>query len=1129
MKKRMKKWLSVIVSVLMICQIATPLSIVAEGTEDFIPIRTIEELYNIRNDMAKNYRLMNDIDLTKATSKGGAWDFNGNGWNPIGSEDVYSATPFTGKFDGAGHKIVGMRIDIQSIPSGAGTGLYLGLFSRVTGEIYNLQMIGGLITCEKNIGVVAGSIAGSSDAIIRDCGNTGDILIDSGINVGGLVGFSKGTISNSYNTGDISSKEHAGGIAGTNYAATDNCYNTGNITVVGSSSDLPCAGGIIGTATAGVTNCYNKGNVSITNANSYSARAYAGGIVGYRNQYNSNEPDSTPIERCYNIGNISSSVTNVSSVFAPYAEAYAGGIAGYSTVSLLDCYNLGSVLSAAPSSENSYSGGIAGVLAGESCLIRTCYNMGNTQSDSLGTLEKGKGKGIASLEHSASINKSYYLSSTGDNTTGSVPLTASQMLLPSMYNGFDFTTVWQQDSLADFPYPQLKSNPQNLEGYVEVLRLASPPNKLAYLENDELDLSGGKIEVLYTSGNSEQLDITPEMVSGFDMSQLGSQTVTVTYRGFTVTFEISVAVRPKVVGMEIASLPAQTTFVKGTAFDFSGLKVNVVYDNGGSDTLEVTPSMLSGGNINQLGEQTITISIDEQTTTFTIQVIPVEIVSLELTDLPEKLYYLEGEELDAAGLTLTAKYNNGTTRLITYGYELSGYSPTPGKHTVTVSFSGLTASFEVTVAAKTVKSLAITHLPNKTEYIEGQPFDPTGLVVTATFDNGDVEEITDYTLSEMDNTPGLRAIVVSYGGKTAAFSIKVLVRTVTKLEVIQPPDKILYLEGESFDPAGLIVEATYNDGKTEEIHDYELVGFSSTPGLKSIAVLFGGKTAAFSVTVSAKKLDALRITYPDKLYYFIDEPFEPAGLTVTACYNNGQEVPVTDYTLSGFDSSTEGSKTITVSYGGLTQEFVVVVSARPLPEAIYRVSSGSGRVGETVTISVAVEKNPGLSGFRHEIVFDESVLQFVSAQKSDELSSGTLVVNEEQADQGQITLLWYNPSDYQNDSRLYVLTFKILDEAPAGDYPIELNFNDNDNRNALGEQILFLHENGTVVIVDYLPGDVTGDKDINAKDIVLLAQFVSGQSVSLNESQKKAADVNQDGIVDVADVILLSQWLVEQV
>ena len=96
----------------------------------YIPIYTIEELYSVRNNLSGSYILMNDIDLSEATAVGGDWDFMGNGWNPIGSGDIYGNGAFSGEFDGNGHKITGMRIDVTTLPAGVGTNVYIGLFAK---------------------------------------------------------------------------------------------------------------------------------------------------------------------------------------------------------------------------------------------------------------------------------------------------------------------------------------------------------------------------------------------------------------------------------------------------------------------------------------------------------------------------------------------------------------------------------------------------------------------------------------------------------------------------------------------------------------------------------------------------------------------------------------------------------------------------------------------------------------------------------------------------------------------------------------------------------------------------------------------------------------------------------------
>ena len=68
---------------------------------------------------------------------------------------------------------------------------------------------------------------------------------------------------------------------------------------------------------------------------------------------------------------------------------------------------------------------------------------------------------------------------------------------------------------------------------------------------------------------------------------------------------------------------------------------------------------------------------------------------------------------------------------------------------------------------------------------------------------------------------------------------------------------------------------------------------------------------------------------PDKTTYEIGEEFDPTGLAVDVVYIEGCEVPISDYELSGFDSSTPGAKPITITYEGHTTVFYVVVTETP--------------------------------------------------------------------------------------------------------------------------------------------------------------------------------------------------------
>ena len=56
----------------------------------------------------------------------------------------------------------------------------------------------------------------------------------------------------------------------------------------------------------------------------------------------------------------------------------------------------------------------------------------------------------------------------------------------------------------------------------------------------------------------------------------------------------------------------------------------------------------------------------------------------------------------------------------------------------------------------------------------------------------------------------------------------------------------------------------------------------------------------------------------------------------------------------------------------------------------------------------------------------------------------------------------------------------------------------------------------------YLVGDINGDKAINNNDVSLLASYIGGASIKIN---KLACDINQDGSINIYDLILLKRFI----
>lgn len=81
----------------------------------------------------------------------------------------------------------------------------------------------------------------------------------------------------------------------------------------------------------------------------------------------------------------------------------------------------------------------------------------------------------------------------------------------------------------------------SFEIIMEKLTWKTPPAKTVYEKGEALDLSGAVITAHHGTGKSFDIPVTPDMVSGYDPEKSGKQTLTVTYGGRQITFDVTVA------------------------------------------------------------------------------------------------------------------------------------------------------------------------------------------------------------------------------------------------------------------------------------------------------------------------------------------------------------------------------------------------------------------------------------------------------------------------------------------------------------------------------------------------------------------------------------------------------------
>lgn len=280
-----------------------------DGTaENPYQIATAKQLVAVRNDLAAHYVLNNDIDLSGYSS-----------WNPIG-DAVYS---FSGSFDGNGHVIRNMTIEVQTSDS------YLGLFGYASGAkltnvvLEDATIRGTLSTGNHQVALLVGK---TSKTTLSDCTVSGSIQLvanDTSLAIGGIVGQTEGAvIENCVNRAEITLAEestatylYCGGIAGSAWSDISACDNYGKITGVSNASIW--VGGIVGDGGA-VSHCRNYGKVSArSNLETYTVAGIAGRAAVY---------DSV------NYGSVSG--------YSPVKHGgNAAGIAGQDSYNISNCYN----------------------------------------------------------------------------------------------------------------------------------------------------------------------------------------------------------------------------------------------------------------------------------------------------------------------------------------------------------------------------------------------------------------------------------------------------------------------------------------------------------------------------------------------------------------------------------------------------------------------------------------------------------------------------------------------------------------------------------------------------------------------------------------------------------------------
>ena len=550
------------------------------------------------------------------------------------------------------------------------------------------------------------------------------------------------------------------------------------------------------------------------------------------------------------------------------------------------------------------------------------------------------------------------------------------------YDYANYQTLFGKDS-----YVILR--PEKVITEIESIKVKTNPTKTEYYQNQTLDITGGVITTINNDGTTQDIPMNNSSVkiSGYDASKLGEQKISVTYKGKSTSFKVTVN-KTTISSISVKTNPTKTNYFVGEKLDLTGGVIKVTYSDNSTKTYSMKNSgvKVTGFDSSKSGASTLTVTYGGKTTTFTVQIDAVEVSNILVGKYPNKIVYQQGEELDLTGGTIIKKYNNATTQNIPMTdptISVSGYDKNlVGVQSITLSIEDKTISLEIIVNQNsgegetlTLDSILIYNSPDKLNYHIGEELDLTGGKIKAKYLSGSSNVIwktidmtnNDVTASGFSSTEeGEKTITISYSDKTATFGVMVskVEPKIKKIEVTKKPRKKKYIRyQEELDATGGEVTVTYSDNTTEIVDlnsdEVSLLDFdNSTVGEHQVYVIYKGLETTFPITIFelGDEMDEddpdgpiqnVTIKHePEKINYLQGvDAFNVSGIVLRVIFEDGEvrDIELADcpgeYTISGFDNTKVGEQEVTIDYHGHKVSFKVNVQSDDLYVAIPNTSA----------------------------------------------------------------------------------------------------------------------------------------------------------------------------------------------
>lgn len=317
---------------------------------------------------------------------------------------------------------------------------------------------------------------------------------------------------------------------------------------------------------------------------------------------------------------------------------------------------------------------------------------------------------------------------------------------------------------------------------------------------------------------------------------------------------------------------------------------------------------------------------------------------------------LVGKSIDLEKLTVMGLYTDGSYIKLS-NYVLSTYVvEQAGNNQIVVTCDDVGTTF--TVVGKEVRLLSAYY--GKSTVTVGESLVKEEIKVRAHYNDGSMEEISDYTISDMVvKNVGANIFYVFYEGKSAKFSV-------TGKEMRLPKSLNANYNGPAVvvgnapDLDDFYVSVLYNDNTMERITTFELTpSIVQKEGQNTIIVSYGELSKEVKVQGLAKEVLSIKAEYTG-FPVVVGKTVSAEDIKVTATFNDNSKDTVTNFTLSGSMIYKIGDNLISVFCG----QAVTFINVRGVEAEIIDYDNGveeyvrSGSYTSRIKLAVNAKVDP---------------------------------------------------------------------------------------------------------------------------------------------------------------------------